>query len=42
MVEFLAEQVGERVVGELGLLEAEHVGLPLVEPREQPRHPLLH
>ena len=33
--------VGERIVGELGLLQADHVGLPLVQPRQQPRYPLL-
>ena len=36
-----AEQLGELVVGELGLLQADDVRLPLVEPRQQPRQPLL-
>ena len=35
------EQLGERVVGELRLLQAHDVGLPLVQPRQQPRQPLL-
>ena len=39
--ELVAEQLGERVVGELGLLQADDVGPPLVEPRQQPRHALL-
>ena len=39
--ELVAEQLGERVVGELGLLQADDVRLALVEPRQQPRHPLL-
>ena len=39
--ELVAEQLGERVVGELGLLQADHVGLALVEPGQQPRQPLL-
>ena len=39
--ELVAEQLGERVVGELGLLQADHVRLPLVQPGQQPRHPLL-
>ncbi len=36
-----AEELGELVVGELGLLQADDVRLPLVEPRQQPRQPLL-
>ena len=39
--ELFAEQRVERVVGELGLLQADDVGLALVEPGQQPRHPLL-
>ena len=39
--ELAAEQLGERVVGELGLLQADDVGLPLVQPGQQPRYPLL-
>ena len=39
--ELVAEQLGERVVGELGLLQADHVRPPLVQPRQQPRHALL-
>jgi hypothetical protein len=35
------EQLGERGVGELGLLQAHHVGLALVQPRQQPRDALL-
>ena len=34
----LAEQLRERVVGELRLLQADHVGPPLVQPRQQARH----
>ena len=36
-----AEQLVERRVGELGLLQADDVGLALVEPRQQAREPLL-
>ena len=39
--ELLAEQLGEGGVGELRLLQAHDVGPPLVQPRQQPRHPLL-
>src|SRR5262249_56467379 len=39
--QIIAEELNERVVGELGLLEAHDVRLPLVQPRQQPRHPLL-
>ena len=39
--ELVAEQLGERVVGELGLLQADHVRPPLVQPGQQPRHALL-
>jgi hypothetical protein len=39
--ELVAEQLGERVVGELRLLEADHVRLALVQPGEEPRHALL-
>ena len=39
--ELLAEQLGEGVVGELGLLQADDVRLPLVQPRQQPRQALL-
>ena len=38
--QLLAEQLEERVVGELGLLQAHHVRAPLVEPRQQSRHAL--
>ena len=31
--ELLPQERGEGVVGELGLLQAHHVGLPLVQPR---------
>src|SRR5262249_31620545 len=40
-LEFGSEQFPERVVGELGLLQADDVGLPLVQPRQQPRDPLV-
>jgi len=36
-----AEQLLEGVIGELGLLQADDVRLPLVEPRQQARHSLL-
>ena len=39
--ERIAEQLGERIVGELGLLEADDVRLPLVQPRQEPGHALL-
>jgi hypothetical protein len=39
--ELLAQQGGEGLVGELGLLQADDVGPPLVQPRQHPRHPLL-
>ena len=39
--ELVTEQVGERVVGELGLLQADHVRPPLVQPGQQPGHALL-
>ncbi len=39
--ELRAEQLVERVVGELGLLQADDIRLALLEPRQQPRHPLL-
>ena len=39
--QLVAEQLGERVVGELGLLQADDVRPPLVQPRQQPRHALL-
>ena len=39
--ELVAEQLGEGLVGELGLLQADDVGLALVQPRQQPRHALL-
>jgi hypothetical protein len=39
--ELVAEQVEERIVSELGLLQADHVRPPLVQPRQQPRHALL-
>src|SRR5262249_23173751 len=35
-VELLAEDAGELVVAHLGLLQTGDVGLPLVEPREEP------
>jgi hypothetical protein len=37
----VAEQFGERVIRELRLLQADDVRPPLVEPRQQPGHPLL-
>ena len=40
-VELGAEKFGERVVAELGFLEADHIGLSLVQPGQQARHPLL-
>ena len=40
-LELVAEQLRELVVGELRLLQADDVGLPLVEPWQQPRHALL-
>jgi exodeoxyribonuclease-3 len=40
-VELAAEELGERCVGELRLLQADHVRLPFFEPREQPGNPLL-
>ena len=39
--ELVAEELGERVVGELRLLQADDVRAALVQPRQQPRHPLL-
>jgi hypothetical protein len=39
--ELVPEQLLERVVGELRLLEADDVRPPLVEPRQQPRQALL-
>src|SRR5215212_8322414 len=39
--QLVAEQVRKRIVGELRLLEADDVRLPLVEPRQQARHALL-
>ena len=39
--ERIAEQLAERVVGELGLLQADDVRPPLVQPRQQSRHTLL-
>jgi hypothetical protein len=39
--ELVAEEVEERIVRELGLLQADHVRPPLVQPRQQPRHALL-
>src|SRR3954452_7915835 len=39
--ELVAEQLEEGVVGQLGLLQADDVRLPLVQPRQQPRHALL-
>ena len=36
-----AQQRGERIVGELGLLEGDDVGLALVKPRQQARDALL-
>jgi hypothetical protein len=40
--ELVAEQVEERIVSELGLLQADHIRPPLIQPRQQPRHALLH
>jgi hypothetical protein len=39
--ELVAQQLGERIVRELGLLQADHVRPPLIQPREKPRHALL-
>ncbi len=39
--ELAGEQLVERRVGELGLLQADDVGLALIEPRQQAREPLL-
>jgi len=39
--ELSAEQLGERLASELDLLQAHHVGLSFVEPRQQPGNPLL-
>jgi hypothetical protein len=36
-----AQQLGELVVGELGLLQADDVRRALVQPGQQPRQPLL-
>jgi len=41
LAEFGAEQRIERIVGELRLLQANDVGTALVEPRQEPRNPLL-
>jgi hypothetical protein len=39
--QLVTEQLGERVVGDLRLLQAHDIRPPLVEPRQQPRHALL-
>ncbi len=39
--ELVGQEVGERVVGELRLLEADDVGPALVQPRQEPRDALL-
>jgi hypothetical protein len=39
--QLVAEQGGERVVRQLGLLQADDVRLALVQPRQQPRQALL-
>ena len=39
--EFVVQQLREGVVRKLGLLQAHHVWLPLIEPRQQTRHALL-
>jgi hypothetical protein len=39
--ELVAEQLGERLVGQLGLLQAYNIRPPLVEPGQEPRHTLL-
>src|SRR5215218_9639934 len=41
VAELVAEQVEERIVCELGLLQTDHVRPPLIQPRQQPRHALL-
>ena len=41
LAELDLEDGDERVVVELGLLQADHVRPALVQPRQQPRHPLL-
>jgi hypothetical protein len=40
--QLVAEQIDEGLVGELGLLEADHVRPALIQPRQQPRRTLLH
>jgi hypothetical protein len=39
--ELVAHELEEGIIGQLGLLQADNIGLPLVQPRQQPRHPLL-
>jgi hypothetical protein len=39
--QLFSQQRGEGIVGKLGLLQAHHVGLPLIEPWKQSRYPLL-
>ena len=41
ILELGAEELGQLVVGELRLLQADDVRLPLIQPRQQPRQPLL-
>jgi hypothetical protein len=36
--ELVAEEVEKRIVREPGLLQADHIRLPLIQPGEQPRH----
>jgi hypothetical protein len=39
--QLVADDLAERVVAELRLLQADDLGPPLVEPRQEPRHALL-
>ena len=39
--QLLAQQLGEGLVGELGLLQADHVGAAFLQPRQQPPDTLL-
>jgi Ser/Thr protein kinase RdoA (MazF antagonist) len=39
--ELVVQKLAERIVGQLGLLEADDIGLALIQPRQQPGNPLL-
>jgi nitroimidazol reductase NimA-like FMN-containing flavoprotein (pyridoxamine 5'-phosphate oxidase superfamily) len=41
LIQLGPQQFGEGVVGQLGLLQADHIRPALVQPRQQPRQPLL-